>query len=173
MDLKAIREASWHYVREASLPINPSLPLLDRPAKLRPLGEVVDKGLVISVLLTSAYGFPRTRALDWLVREKAVHALSPIERQFLGFKIQDKSFIYDQVEGLWALSWAMNLLPALDFKTYCNDSLASLYPELNDAGHREKIEQAAAYRPVDQIVSACDLAYCLHWAFVEMRVQVA
>jgi hypothetical protein len=171
LDLRQIRAQSWDYVAQANLPVNPHLPLLDQPAVLRPLEAVVDRAVVISVVLSCAYGYPKPRAQRWLAREGLDQGLIDLDLEFMDNRLSNKTLIYDQVEGLWALSWAMGLIEQLDFTRYCDRSLAQHYPELNDHGHRSHVANQALLRPTTELVAACDLAYCLHWAFVEVEGQ--
>lgn len=173
MDLQGIRNRSWELVSLYQLPTHADLPLLDPPNQTLPLEAIVDRSIIISVLLSCIYGFDKRRALKWLKKESLADTLEPIEWKFMQnqLDLSSRGFIYNQVEGLWALAWALSLEPQLSYLSYCSDQLANHFPELNDAHHKSDFLAKVALRSTPELLEACDLAYCLHWSYVEMRLQ--
>jgi uncharacterized protein DUF4272 len=68
-----------------------------------------------------------------------------------------------QIEGIWALTWAIGHIPNLDFAQRCSDDFVLKLPDLKGNKSAATFREAARLRPVVELIGACDLAYCLHW----------
>lgn len=64
---------------------------------------------------------------------------------------------------MWALAWAADTVPEIDFWRDCSESFVTFLPNLNTGETTTRTKQQAAQRPGEQIIAACDLSYCLHW----------
>src|SRR5690348_12245242 len=51
------------------------------------------------------------------------------------------------------------------------DSLVRVYPDLKKNESSARWQKAVALRSTDEVVAACDLAYCLHWAINQARLD--
>lgn len=169
MDLRAIRDRSLSIARKLGYETNVSLPLLDEDVRLRPAHEIVDRTLALHAVVACSYKLDSGKldsgkVLKWLAQESLTTSMAPAERAFIEKGEGRASVFQSQVEGLWAFSWALQIIPALDFSRACDDSLVRLLPNLKIGESSTRFRQQASLRPLEEIVSACDLAYCLHWA---------
>lgn len=163
-DLRTIRERSLSIARKLGYETNVSLPLLDEDVRLRPAHVVVDRTLALHAVVACSYKFDSGKAIKWLDQESLITSVTPAERAFTEKGEGRISTFQSQVEGLWAFSWALRVVPALDFSKACDDSLVRLLPNLKTGESSMRFRQQASLRSLEEIVSACDLAYCLHWA---------
>ncbi|MCG8543941.1 MAG: DUF4272 domain-containing protein [Alphaproteobacteria bacterium] len=93
--------------------------------------------------------------------------MSASEEAFMFKNVEDELHFNAQVEGAHALAWSLNFVASLDFDDYCADDLVKLIPDLKVGESSASFRARAKLRGLDEIVSACDLAYCLDWAVVE------
>ncbi|MEL7362609.1 MAG: DUF4272 domain-containing protein, partial [Bacteroidota bacterium] len=163
-DAEALRARSIAFAEGHGLDVPTAVALLASPAQLRSEAEVVDRAVVTSVVLTCAYGFPKARALRWLEREQLLGSVLDLEMQFLSNTYTDKALFYDQVEALWALAWALSLVDDFRWDAHCSKSLATHFPELNDAGRRAAFANRCTLRPAAALVEEADRAEVLHAA---------
>ena len=70
-----------------------------------------------------------------------------------------------------AFAWALGFVGSLHFDSCCDDSLITCFPDLKNDGSSDDYKAHAKTRSIDQIVSACDLAYCLHWAVADANLR--
>jgi len=171
MDSKSVREQSLRLASGMGIPINQSLPLLDMPKQLQPIEAVIERVLCLHVVAAVAYGFHREKAKAWVHREEIYLCLTTAEREFLGSGIGDAGQFKMQIEGMWALSWAMLLVPELDFLKVCDSQFVTILPDLRISESSERIRRTAKLRDIDEIFLKCDLAYCLHWAIREAEIS--
>lgn len=171
MDLKQIRDESIQTAKRLGVDISPSLPLMDSDSKVRDKNEIVSRLLAMHAIAASAYGFDRTKAISWLGKERLSTALSKAEMQFVFEGTGQPDCFKMQIEAIWALAWAMGIVHELDFAKDCDNRLVAQLPNLKESqssgDFREKINQ----RPLEQIISICDLAYCLHWAIRQSEID--
>jgi hypothetical protein len=76
-----------------------------------------------------------------------------------------------QIEGAWALAWALKFVGALDFWTDCDSRFVTLLPNLKINQSADEWRQSAQFRRTEEIVAACDLGYCLHWAIRQAEIE--
>lgn len=164
MDLKRIREESIRTARELGVDVWPTLPLLDAGLEMRSADETVSRILAMNALAATAYGFDKVRAIDWLKHEVLTDSLTQQERRFLFEDVGQPNRFQVQVEGMWALAWAMRIVNEMNFGKECDNRFAATLPNLKVNQSSEEFRNTASPRPLEQVVAACDLAYCLHWA---------
>jgi hypothetical protein len=63
------------------------------------------------------------------------------------------------------------IVPTLDFGSPCPQDFVLRLPDLKSDKSSEPFRNAAALRPISEIVAACDLAYCLHWAIHDAQLK--
>ncbi|MEM9996739.1 MAG: DUF4272 domain-containing protein [Bacteroidota bacterium] len=167
-DAEALRARSVAFAAGHGLPMaegeRDGIPRVTSPARLRSEAAAVNRAIVLSVVLTCAYGFPKARALRWLEREQVLGAVRDLEMQFLSNTYTDKALFYDQVEALWALAWALSLVDDFRWDAHCGKSLATHFPELNDAGRRSAFAAKCTLRPAAALIEEADRAEVLHAA---------
>jgi hypothetical protein len=173
MDLERVRRESLRQARELGYPINAGLPFLDPPTSVQSADRVVARALALHGVIAATFGFDRAK-INGFMKENELHPLlTADERSFLKGGEVDLNAIQIRVEALWALSWALGLVRRLDHSEMCGDELASLYPRPEPTSDMTSIRSAPSLRSVDKLVSACDLAYCLHWAVVQASIEGA
>jgi hypothetical protein len=150
--------------------IHPTLSLLEDGLEMRCSDEVVSRMLAMHAVAAVAFGFDRQNANSWLRRESLIGSLCIVEKSFLLGDAMAVDRFRTQIEGIWALAWAMGVVKNLDFGKDCDDGFVNLFPNLkhgeSSAGFRRRVQP----RPVGEVVAACDLAYCLHWAIRESEL---
>jgi hypothetical protein len=170
MDPKTTRDGSIKAATLLGVHVPPTLPLLESGLEMRNRDEVASRILAMHVAAAVAYGFDRRRAISWLDRESASDSLSGPERNFLFNAAADPNRFRLQIEGMWALAWAMSIVNELDFGKDCDSNFVLLLPNLKDGESGAAFRNRMKSRPVDDVISACDLAYCLHWAIRESEL---
>jgi hypothetical protein len=173
IDFAIIRVRSLEIARELGYPVNESLPLLDQSTVVRSHDDIVDRLLAMLCVAACAYGFDNHKAIDWLSREAKVDLLTDAERRYLNAKAGDRRLFMVQIEGMWALAWSINAVPALDFGKPCAQDFVSRLPDLKGDKSSRPFRVDAELRPVSEIIAATDLAYCLHWAIRDSQLRDA
>jgi len=171
VDLEAVRNQSLMTARKLGYPVNEALPLLDQVAVTRSSDEIVDRMLGMLCVAACAYGFNDQKAVEWLNREAKADPLTPSESQFLHSKSGDRRSFMEQIEGLWALAWSIGVVPDLDFGKPCAQDFVSRLPDLKGDKSSASIRSSAKVRPDQEIVAACDVAYCLHWSIRDAELN--
>lgn len=97
--------------------------------------------------------------------------LTTDESSFLKTGVGDRMKFLNQIEGIWALTWSIGIVPVLDYGVCCSDDLVDLLPDLKRNGSSASFRGAAQVRPLQDLVAACDLAYCLHWAIRDSQLR--
>lgn len=158
-----IRGISSKTARILGYEVNDALPYLDDRFAPRPVAEVVDRLLSLLSVVACSYGFDSQLALSWLDREHLSANLTEREAEFLRGR-GDKLSFQMQVEALFALAWAVGLPVEMDYSKPCPNDLVRLLPDLKRQESSSAFRASAHLRTDKEIVSALDLAYCLHWA---------
>lgn len=171
MEIKQIRALSVSVAAKAGITIPASLPLPDEGMAVRDATEAVNRLLVLNVVAAVSCGFDRAKALAWLKQEKLDGLLTPAELAFVENGVGTPQSFQFKIEAMWALAWALGMVPQLDFWKDCDSRFAASLPNLkiNQSG-REWHRRAKIRSTVDLIV-ACDLAYCLHWAVRQAQLE--
>lgn len=175
-DLRAIdpwatRSHSLSKAERLGYPVNPNLPLLDRPESERSPDEAFQRALCLFATSACAYGLDREKAEKWLQQEGAHDALTLIEREFLRSDIADTGLFSGGVEALFALMWALGFFRHLNFADNSDDDLVNLFPNPLNGESTEDLRSRVRLRPVAQVFPLLDLAYCLHWATEDARIN--
>ena len=171
IDYFAVRKQSLNIVKRLGYPINERLPILDESVIARTEDNIVDRLIAMLCVAACAYGFDSQKASIWINRESKSDSLTLKERNFLLDKTGNKSSFMLQIEGMWALAWSINAIPSLDFGEPCSQDFVKRLPDLKCDGSASKFRDAARIRDLSEIVSACDTAYCLHWAIRDSQLR--
>lgn len=163
MDTGDIRRHTRETVRKLGYPDPKTLPLIDSNVSCRSPQDVVERLLVLNCVAAIAYGFPASRGRGWLQQEHLEGALSSRESAFVMHGRAEPEEFQLQVEALWALTWVIGLVPDLDFTLSCRGDFVAMLPDLQRNESGELIRGKAALRSERELLSALDLAYCLHW----------
>ena len=164
MDLKRIRDESVRTARQIGVEVSATLPLLDARLEMRSANETVSRILAMNAVAATAYGFDKVKATAWLEQEALADLLTEQEKRFIFEGAGQPNCFQMQVEGMWALAWAMGIVSEMNFDKDCDNGFAAMLPNLKVSQRSEDFRKKANPRAVAQVVAACDLAYCLHWA---------
>ena len=164
MATNELRERSLKLALRAGLTIPPTLPLLDPNLSVRRQVDAENRLLCLTAIAAASYGFDKSKALAWLQQEHLDTLLTDTEREFVEQGKGNPQIFQVQVEGMWALAWALSLVPQLDFWKDSDNNFVTVLPNLKSGEGCEGLRRRARIRSVDDLISACDLAYCLHWA---------
>lgn len=171
VDPQAIRRHSLETATKLGYPINPHLPLLDVPSACRCQSEILDRLFAMHCVAACSYGFDRRRAAAWYQREVLGNGLTEQERTFLATGSGDRERFMAQVDGMWALAWAVRLVEDLDFAVECSRHFAGVLPNLKTNESSQALRSKARMRSLTELLAACDLAYCLHWGVRETQLS--
>src|SRR6516225_882244 len=115
MDVNAIRSVSKEIAKSAGLALPDHLPLLEASLELRSQNDAISRLLCLTAVGAASYGFDRGKALAWLRQEKLEGLLAKDEIAFIRGGEGFPQAFQVQIEGMWALAWALTLVPNLDF----------------------------------------------------------
>src|SRR5262245_25060563 len=130
MNTQHIRATSIETAQRLGIDVLPWLPLIDAEVEMRALEEVSSRLLAMNVVAATAYGFDRTRGIAWLEQEALIGALTEPERRFVFESVGEPTRFKLQIEGMWALAWASGRTTELDFTRPCDNTFATLLPNL-------------------------------------------
>ena len=156
---------------KAGIVIPTALPLLETSLRVRSQGEAAARLFCLHAVVAASYGFDNVRALEWLRREGLDALLVDAELSFLQSGNGNPQVFQTQVECMWALAWALSLVGQMDFWTDCDDRFVTLMPNLKVGERIAETQRKLRLRRDDDLVSACDLAYCLHWAVRQAALE--
>ena len=171
METTRFRAQSVERAAKAGIMIPPTLPLLETSLRVRSQGEAVGRLFCLHAVVAASYGFDKVRALDWLRQECLDTMLIDAELSFLQSGNGNPQVFQPQVEGMWALAWALSLVEHLDFWKDCDDRFVTFMPNLKIGEKIGETQRKVRLRHDDDLASACDLAYCLHWAVRQAALQ--
>lgn len=166
-----VRRQSWKVVAEVGLETNELLPLLDCPVSARPVEQIVRRLLCLHVLAAVAFGFDKQRALAWANSEGISSNFTEDESAVLQISKKVPSQFKFQIEGMWALAWALGLIQDIDFSKPCDQTFAALLPDLINAETSLNLRTRISLRPIEQQYEMCDFAFCLHWAVKHREIK--
>lgn len=171
MNFDELRQASLRKATALGYPPATTLPLLDDSLRLRSAKEITERALTLSGVVAVSYGFPRERVTEWLQREGLEATPGKAEAAFLQHKIGDAQPFQIQVESLTAFAWALGFLGVLDFDKPSPAHLVSIFPDLKKFESSIHFRDKAKLRDRDDVLRACDLAYCLHWGINQRSIE--
>ena len=171
MNLKKIREKSLAKAKSLGFETNSNLPLLDQGVILRTVDEIIERSLALFAVVAASYGFSKKSAISWLEKEGIYNRLVASEKSFLADDDGDVPFIQSQVEALNAYAWSLGIVNSFEFDQVCRNDLIRLFPDIKNNGNSMTYKAKAKLRCLEDIVTACDLAYCLHWAIVQSLLE--
>lgn len=169
--VSSLRAQSWNEVERLGLPTNPDLPELDAVHLTRSQSEAEDRLLCMLATAAAAYGLPSREARAWLQSQDLWRRAEAEERLFLESGAGEARTFKEQIEGMWALAWALSLARTLDFGVDCPSDFVSMLPDLRNAESPAAVRRRFQLRPVSEIRRKLDLAYCLHWAVRHLELE--
>ncbi len=166
-----IRRQSLRMAFNLGYPINPGLPFvaLKNP---KSKDEAVSRLLCLFAVGARTEGIGLRKVRAWLKSEGLQKAVTRDERAFLEWSSrQPHPFILYNMESIWTLAWALGLVEELDFGKDVGGDLIDLLPDIKKDESGVPLRAKAALRPWEEILAACDLADCIHWAIREANVK--
>lgn len=164
MDVQQIRDESIAAAKRLGVDVPTTLPLLDAGLEVRSASETISRLLAMNAVAATAYGFDNAKAIAWLNQEALIDSVSDQEKRFVLEGVGQPDRFKAQVEGMWVLAWAMGIANELNFAKDCDNRFVTMLPNLKQSQSSADFCKKANPRPLEQVVAACDLAYCLHWA---------
>jgi len=171
MDLNRIRNNSIEAASHLGISALPTLPLLDAGLERRDAKQAVSRLLAMHVIAAVAFGFDRVRATSWLIREALADSLTDQEKEFLFEGRVPPERFKSQIEGMWALAWALGIVKELNFAKDCDNRFVLLLPNLKENQITTEFRKRVEPRPLHEDVAALDLAYCLHWVMRQCELD--
>jgi YD repeat-containing protein len=171
MSNRCIRDKNIRRTQRLGITIPDALPLLDEGLQMRETSDVVCRLLALDAVVSAACGFPKEKAAEWLNQEGLLDWLTAEERSFILDDLGEAQIFQVEVEAAWALAWAVQIADKMDFAKECPSYFVTLVPDLKRMETSTHLRKRARARCVQEVVSACDLAYCLHWALTESELH--
>jgi len=152
-------------------PINPGLPFVAlRNPKSK--DEAVSRLLCLFAIGERTEGIGLRKVRAWLKSEGLQKAVTRDERACLEWSSRrPHPFTLYNVESIWTLAWALGLVEELDFGKDAGDDLSGLLPDIKKDESGAALRAKATLRPWEEILAACDLTDCIHWAIREANVK--
>jgi hypothetical protein len=169
--LKLIRNESILSAKRLGVDVSPTLPLLDAGLEMRSTDESVSRILAMNAVAAAAYGFDKAKAIAWLDQEMLIDSLTGPEKRFIFEETVQTERFKVQVEGMWAIAWATGIVSDMNFGKDCDSRFAAMLPNLKVSQSSGAFRKKASPRPLEQVIAACDLAYCLHWAIRQSEIS--
>lgn len=171
LDPWEVRTHSIEKAEQLGYPTNQNLPPRDKPSAVRSEDDIFRRMMCVFITSACAYGVDREDGLDWLKREGFADALTPHEKEFLDGEDGKLETFQSRVEALFVLAWSLSYVRHLDYREGSDDDFVHLFPNLKTGQTAASMREKARLRPLDLIFKHLDLAYCLHWAIVDARVN--
>ena len=174
-DAIAARARSRDIVNNVGFPPPPDwYPTIER-GSLRLLHEVEDRALPLNVVINCSFTMPTDVARSWLAANGLEDRLTSGESNYLA-EIEagaapDSQGHQLQIEALWVLVWAASLVPAVDWATYCADTLAAWLPDLRVGEDPRVFRRSTTRRHDSEVLDELDTAFCLTWGCAEANLR--
>ncbi|MGE3320562.1 MAG: DUF4272 domain-containing protein [Candidatus Berkiella sp.] len=166
-DPKAIKQQSEKTILDFGGEILEWLPVLDISTP-KTIDDIIKRASTINAMIQLHFGAPKYIIADWICENVGEDALTEIEYSILaskneGLSDDENNYLYWEMESLWALVWAGELVDSISFKHEVGQELAGLSPNLQLNEGIEKYTNNMRLRPYWELFSALDLYYRLHW----------
>jgi hypothetical protein len=116
-------------------------------------------------------GFSGARTRQWLISEGLMMQLTRPELDVIEGRGPRLRKYMMQIEGMWALAWALGLISHLDHGKECSDSFVAMLPDIKAAESATAFRARVSLRSTEELVQELDLEYCLHWIVREAALQ--
>lgn len=170
METEVFRSKSLAQLAKVGVTLPATLPMIDEFA-VRPLREIVDRIICLNAVAAVAHGFDKEKASAWLSQERMLENLTDDERSLFKSGASGFDRFKVQVEGMWALTWLVSIVPNLDFWRGCDPRFVTMLPSLKIAESASNFRSRARLRNEIEIGAELDLAYCLHWALRQAELN--
>ncbi|MGI9652915.1 DUF4272 domain-containing protein [Chryseobacterium sp. RLHN22] len=170
-----VREANNQILESKNYRFNSWLPILEDP-NIRNLQEIKGRMYVMNAMINISFEAPLSYIRKWIEKHNLTSHLSNWENEIL-IKDNDELTDYElnslrwYLESLWALMWAVKMIPDLDETQWCGENMAMMLPNLEQEESNEKIEKISELKTDDEIYNMLDLYYRFHWYCVDERIK--
>jgi hypothetical protein len=86
------------------------------------------------------------------------------EIRFLHQSDDDSEVFQVRVETLCAFAWSLGFIDTLNFDVPAPNHLVTLFLDFRLLDSADRFKRGAQIRSNEEFLSACDAAYCPHWA---------
>jgi hypothetical protein len=97
--------------------------------------------------------------------------LADSEEAFLIEGSGEVGSVQSKVEALQAFAWSLGIVKKMEFDQVCDNNLIKLFPDIKNDGNSDDFKSKSRLRDIKEIIAACDLAYCLHWAVTQAGLE--
>lgn len=165
-------------LRKYGIPVNEKLPAIpaEDEIKFRSPKEIAER--ITALALTNLVAFNNItgeQALQFANKHEITNLLSPKEIEFLRNPTDEKKHHETwKCEGIWTLSWAINIVETLPFPDQLVDLSnipEDLYPIGSSVSPQAFLSKIFHLRSTEEILDANDLYYRIDWACVDKRLK--
>ena len=172
MDPEKLKLKSHIFLKEHSIPINESLPLIEAIEELNPQNakSVAQRIVILNHVIGIGFNADPKKLKKALIEFDLFKYASVKEKELLSkekHSDQEKIDATWQIECIQSLSWCLGLVDLNPLKE-CDDDLASHFPKPY-CDPKDFIE-SANLREWDVIFEQADLHYRIHWATRDVRL---
>jgi hypothetical protein len=135
--------------------------------------EIAKRALVLSAVITTAYGAPSSQVMDWLEQEGLINELTPEERKFVSGEGTEKDRINFswKVEALTPLLWAIQKIDHFpSFTDQVDTSLLKQAVVFPPAPTKQFIE-SSKLRDESEISEVYETVYQAHWQVRDAQIN--
>jgi hypothetical protein len=167
------RQLALERVRQLGCDATAELPTVD-VTSVREVDEVRARCLALYACVAVSFGLDRGVASHWIETAGLRPALTEAEVTFLAGSDGDSTPSYQAaIESLWALAWALEVVPVLDWTQPCANDFIRQFPDPRRGDSDSPIQRATSVRPADEVALELDVAYLLHHCDTESRLADA
>lgn len=164
---------SHKFLREHSIQINETLPLLEGEDELNPQDavSVARRSIILGYVIGIGFGAPVPKLRTYLNEVGLLQFTSTKEKRLLGAATHTDQ---EKIDATWlsecvqSLAWCMSLVELDPFRP-CDDDLADNFPK--PFVDPTDFIGSARLRPFDEIFQQADLHYRIHWAARNARLS--
>lgn len=166
------KTSSETILQQHQVKINTNLPCTKALAQieLRNKDAILDRIYALTIITAKAEDIPIDQ-LQNIIKEKEITAFSPYERYVLDNEVpaEELSILTWRYESLFLLCWAINKVDLLPYPSEMCSVDTFLSPILEQS--RADFSKNITLRTKEEIATALDLIYRMHWACVDARIK--
>lgn len=134
----------------------------------RELNEIKARMAVMHAMIYLAFKATFTNVLNWLVANTLIDHLTQIELSLLNkpenrLTQNDRYYLLQYIESLWALMWATKMAESLSADQFCADNMAQMLPNIYANEDNVKINELTRLRGIGELYGMLDYYQRVHW----------
>ena len=162
-----IKKANTKKLNKQGLKVIDHLPLLDAPS-FRSDEAVARRSLAMMGIIQLMFEAPNDFIREWLTDNDLIDELTKHEKHLLDTSFdelneQEQIDLHWTIECLWAFTWIGNKHKELTLNTSIEDTLAAMFPSIEDNESVDEFIKDYKLRPEAEIFSMLDYFYRAHW----------